>query len=621
MDDLLPYYERELNLAHRFTKEFSEQYPKVAARLGLAGEHIEDPQIEQLIQTFAFIAASISQKLDDDYPEFTEAFLQANHIHYLRPTPSCSIAQFEYPDREASALTKEQTIQVNTSLNSLAAMHGVSCTFSTVYPVHLSPLHIASAYYDSILSTSGKQVHGRIVPQASRAINLQLDVSRLEKQALSTLSCPHIRVFIDAPQPLASLIRQAILHHTVQVFLESGDQWYLASKALIQPVGLLAEEPLFHYGEQTPLFARLLAEFFAFPEKFNFFDIAVAELRKIPPSPDGQITLRFVLPRLADDQDDERWFEQIDTQHFKLHCSPVINLFETQAHMDSKKNPTNASYPLLVDGNSPQAYAIHDVLSIAQVQGDKESLIPLSCLPLHAKFKQTEKTQLFWLLHADEFAREAQPGHEYYITLLDQEAKPNAEMQESLSIKVLATNRDFPFNMPYGQPTGDLFQTPESTTQTNIQDWVIRLLRRPTKPIRFYRGRDAHWKYISHLHLNEFALEHQGAEAIKEVLRIYESNSSGTIKKMTEGIVDLQLCSGTAMRAMQSQPMIFMGVQVKMYIDPDLFVGTDVYVVAQIFELYVTELARRNGFSQLIVLNAHTKAEIFRGEPRFEGDV
>src|ERR1700754_557307 len=90
---LLPYYERELTYLRKYAREFAEDYPKVAGRLSMSGELGEDPHVECLIEAFAFLNARLSKKLEDQYPEFTEALLEVLYPHYLRPFPSCSIAQ------------------------------------------------------------------------------------------------------------------------------------------------------------------------------------------------------------------------------------------------------------------------------------------------------------------------------------------------------------------------------------------------------------------------------------------------------------------------------------------------------------------------------------------------
>lgn len=95
MDQLLPYYERELGFLRRYSREFSERYPKIAGRLLIGGEVCEDPHIERMIESFALLNSRIAKRLDDDYPEFTEALFEVLYPHYLRPFPSCSIARME----------------------------------------------------------------------------------------------------------------------------------------------------------------------------------------------------------------------------------------------------------------------------------------------------------------------------------------------------------------------------------------------------------------------------------------------------------------------------------------------------------------------------------------------
>lgn len=95
MKDLLPYYERELAFLRAHSREFAERYPKLAAQLLLSGEGCDDPHVERMIESFALMTARVSKKIEDSYPQFTEALLSVLYPHYLRPFPSCSIAHFE----------------------------------------------------------------------------------------------------------------------------------------------------------------------------------------------------------------------------------------------------------------------------------------------------------------------------------------------------------------------------------------------------------------------------------------------------------------------------------------------------------------------------------------------
>src|ERR1700737_445060 len=101
-DELLTYYERELTYLRQMGAEFAEKYPKVASRLLLEPNRCEDPHVERLIEAAAFLAARVPLKIDDEFPEITEALLTVLYPHYLRPLPSMSIVEFELDPKQGN---------------------------------------------------------------------------------------------------------------------------------------------------------------------------------------------------------------------------------------------------------------------------------------------------------------------------------------------------------------------------------------------------------------------------------------------------------------------------------------------------------------------------------------
>src|SRR5262249_487828 len=134
-DDLLSYYESELRFIRRMAAEFATNYPGVASRLELEPEKCEDPHVERLIEAFALLSARIRHKIEDEFPEITEALLGILYPHYLRPIPSMSIMQFEL-DREQSKITSGYQVPKGTPLRSKPVM-GIPVEFRTCYPVTL----------------------------------------------------------------------------------------------------------------------------------------------------------------------------------------------------------------------------------------------------------------------------------------------------------------------------------------------------------------------------------------------------------------------------------------------------------------------------------------------------
>ena len=92
-DDLLLYYENELNYIRQLGAEFSRKYPKIPGRLVLEADKCEDPHVERLLEAFSFMAARVHLKIDDEFPEITEALLSILYPHYIRPIPSMCIVE------------------------------------------------------------------------------------------------------------------------------------------------------------------------------------------------------------------------------------------------------------------------------------------------------------------------------------------------------------------------------------------------------------------------------------------------------------------------------------------------------------------------------------------------
>ncbi len=89
----------QLAFIRQLGAEFAKEHPKIAGRLGINDEIIEDPHVSRLIESFAYLTARIQHKLDDDIPELSDAMLSVLFPHYLNPIPSMSIVQF-IPDKE-----------------------------------------------------------------------------------------------------------------------------------------------------------------------------------------------------------------------------------------------------------------------------------------------------------------------------------------------------------------------------------------------------------------------------------------------------------------------------------------------------------------------------------------
>src|SRR3984885_6934806 len=93
-ESLLPYYNRELAAIRSLAAEFALAHPKVAGRLRLSPDSVDDPHVARLLEGVAFLGARVQHRLDDEFPELTDALLGVLYPHYLAPIPSVAITRF-----------------------------------------------------------------------------------------------------------------------------------------------------------------------------------------------------------------------------------------------------------------------------------------------------------------------------------------------------------------------------------------------------------------------------------------------------------------------------------------------------------------------------------------------
>jgi type VI secretion system protein ImpG len=92
---MLDYYNRELAYVREQGAEFADQFPKVAARLGMRGIEVADPYVERLLEGFAFMSARIQLKMDAEFPRFSQRLLDLVYPSYLAPTPAMGVIRLE----------------------------------------------------------------------------------------------------------------------------------------------------------------------------------------------------------------------------------------------------------------------------------------------------------------------------------------------------------------------------------------------------------------------------------------------------------------------------------------------------------------------------------------------
>ena len=603
MDELFAQYERELVIMRQLCSEYAERYPQVAAKLQLGGEACDDPYVEHLIQSVALLCARVSKRLDDSYPEFTEALLSLLFPHFLRPFPSCAIVRFVPSAKGVAGVTG--TIPRGTLLES-TPVGGVQCKFQTAYDVMLSPAAIASAWFDAVIRAPSST---RLPPGVTSSIGIAFT---------STATIPPnipvpMRVYLDGDASFCAALRDALFMRTATAYIqtEADGAWIPLGTVPIAPVGFSDDDALIPFEARSHRVYRILAEYFAFPEKFNFFDIDLAALCARLPADCTRFTLHLALSAVLPGSDQARILAGLSAQNLLPGCTPVVNLFKQQGAPIGYSERT-AEYSVRAHPVRAAAYEVYSVDRVHMLRKRSKGTPPIEFRPFYSlrHGESDAHKSRYWILRHDDTLAVTTPGHEKIISLVDAEGKPLAFERTTLSIDLTCTNRDLPCLLKCGSTGSDL-SIPGTT-----QGMAIRFLRRPTRPHRLPNDHGAHWRLISYLTLNHHSLAREGADGLREMLTLYDFTGSEVSQRQIAGIVGLEHAETRAWIRHKRGPSLAHGTEVRLTIDEDAFAGASLHLFMQVLDQFFALYVQTTSFIELAILSRQSGKQLFRCKPR-----
>jgi type VI secretion system protein ImpG len=560
-----------------------------------------------MIESFALLNARIAKRLDDDYPEFTEALFEVLYPHYLRPFPSCSIAHMDVGGA-AKQQTAASTIERGTQLNT-RPVRGAACTFRTVYPVSVAPLALTEASFASVIRCPEAV---RLPGGASAGIKLTI-TSTGEQAAPGQLQLPRLRVFIDGEPSFCAALRDALFMRTVAAWAEGNrsGRWVALDAIPIHAVGFDDDEALIDVPARSHPAYRLLTEYFCFPEKFNFFDIDLAALAGVLPAGTTSLTLHLALSGLRADSNTARMLETLSTNNVLLGCTPVVNLFQLKGE-PIRLTHTSATYPVLADARRAFAFEVQAIDSVSLVRQTPQGETIVQFQPFYSlKHAQApESSGHYWAMRRDETLIDKSPGFETQIMIVDVDFDPAAVETDTLNLDLTCTNRDLPSQLGYGQRGGDLFLDGGASVKS------IAFLRKPTNSYRFEHGRGTHWRLISHLSLNHLSLTADGVDAFREMLALYDLPRSASSQRQIAGVNGIEQKPASTWLPGNPYTCLVRGVEVRLTIDEEAFIGSGIHAFAHLVERFLALYVHANSFTRLTIVSHKTGEELLACSPR-----
>jgi len=603
-EELLEYYERELAYMRQMGAQFATKYPRVAGRLLLEPDRCEDPHVERLLEGFAFLAARIHLRIDDDFPEITSSLLNILYPSYLRPIPPMTIVECAL-DPEQGKKTTKLTIPAGTPMVTRKTVDGMPCRFRTGYDVDLWPFNIVEGEWRQ----PERLQPPLYVPGAAAALRLKLKC--LTDVSFAALPIDRLRFYLSGETNVVHTLYELLSTNCLEILVrhpKDAQKTIRISPDDLQAVGFEDEESLLPYTRRSFSGYRLLQEYFTFQEKFLFFDLRGLEELQFAGFTD-EIELIFLFSRFERPERQQMLELGVNARTFRTGCTPIINLYAQSAE-PILVSQTKHEYPVIPDTRHEKSMEIYSIEDVVATNPSTRETTRIDPVYLYRSETRVDNGTVYWnAMRRPNKLGEREPST-MYLALVDVDSRVTEPDADVLTVRCMCTNHDLPSRLPFGAPEGDFVAEGFPAVK------MITALRRPTASYDAPDAKGQLWRLVSHLSLNYLSLTEDGREALQEILRLHNFTDSSYLENQVGGILDLQSVHHFALVSSQYGLSPARGTKVDIHLDEQQFAGGGAFLFAAVLERFLGSYAQMNSFCQLSATSNLRKEPLGQWPPR-----
>ena len=638
--DLLEYYETELRALRTMGAEFARTYPTIAERLQLDAKQSADPHVERLLQGFAFLAARVQLKIDDDFPEISEALLNVVYPHYLRPIPAMTIVQFDL-DPDKGKLPSGYRIPAG---RELLSRHGIReevaksaqradaqstrCRFRTCYDTTVWPLAVQQAEWLG----AAKLPFNAGSTGASAAFKLTLRA--FPDASFSTMMLDSLRFYIDGAGHLPFTVYELLSASCSRILIRNPSKPSSAPLELpvsaLRPVGFGADEGMLPYARRSFLGYRNLQEYFAFPKKFMFFDLGGLEALRMNGF-DRDAEVFFILSGFERPQRTDRFEADIRADTFRLGCTPAINLFEVRTE-PMRLDQRSSAYQLIADDYHLRSTHIFSIEEVRLREQTKSAPIE----PLYSLARRAgSDAKAYWVARrrpsvsrresqdsgdklrtTGEFAPDdPSAATELWLSFIDLAGRTVDPDADAFDATVTCFNGDLPSRLSIGTTHGTAndFDMPGGGPFRKLVALTI-----PSQVVQPPLGKSQLWRLISMLSLNYASLTTNGPEALRAILRLHNTDNSPSwsAREHIDGIVDVKTSPHYTRIVREDGAAFARGQRIDIEFDEEKFEGAGAYLFASVLERFLGLYVSINSYAVVAARSRQRREPIYVWRPR-----
>ncbi|MHC4496873.1 MAG: type VI secretion system baseplate subunit TssF, partial [Planctomycetota bacterium] len=389
-------------------------------------------------------------------------------------------------------------------------------------------------------------------------------------------------------------------------------KWHrIIDASCIRRMGFDDKQKLLPYDARSFQGYRLLQEYFAFPQRFMFVELAdLGDAIKRCDEKQLDVIILFRESKVELEG-------TISADNFGLFCSPAVNLFEKRLDRIPVSDRFS-EFHVVPDRTRAWDFEVYKLTKVIGY-GARSDLLQ-EFLPFYLAKDVEDNTSGYYVVNrvpmpkTQEVTLKARrsrsyAGSEAYISLVDSHAAPYSADVKQLGIEALCTNRDLPLHMPVGIGGSDF--TMEKTAPCTS----IHCIGSPTSPKPSHAEGEFAWRFINHLSLNYLSLNDTsggtGASALRDILRLYSDSGDMQTRKQIDGLKSIS-SRPISRRITSSGSIAFArGLEVTVTLEEAAFEGTGVFLLGAVLEQFLAKYVSINSFTETVVKTVE-RGEIVR---------
>jgi type VI secretion system protein ImpG len=434
----------------------------------------------------------------------------------------------------------------------------------------------------------------------SGASSLCIQISCSEGLTANELALDTLRLHLHgdwmSTMPLYELLVGAVVG--VDVVDDQGQIRHLPRSAW-REVGYAEDQSVLPNPPHAASAYGLLQEYFSFPGKFHFFDLA--GLSGLTGN-GAHFELRLQLDRSA------RGLRGLDAESFKLGCVPIVNLFSRTSEpitIDHRHH----EYLLVGDRQFESTTEVHSILSVvaSDPDADRPQRIPAFAAldaqnPSGASASGSQdgeeaQSPIFWSARRVASLRPNITGTDMFLSFVDPNNIHASPSEPVVFAQLLCTNRRL---------ASQLRPLTRLRAENISSALAITCLYEPSEQRDPPLSSATLWRLVSLLRLNHQSLVGgtNGVQTLRDMLSLFASTSARDLAQI-KGVRSLEARGVTARLGNDAWRGFCRGTEVQLGFDETAFVGGSPLllsaVLARFFALYTTVnsfvrlTARRNG--------------------------